>query len=251
MMCRSAPQRCLCGFSIVELMVAVAIGTIVTFGMGSVFVSNKMSYRMNEGIGRLQETGRFTMEYLTRELRMAGYRNPNNGALPMPFYSDCTKLGGAVCTTDGGGNNSDQLTIQYEPTSSLDCTGAAVPPGDLVVNVLYVSGNALWCRGYDRTNDTWFGSADELISGVENMQVLYGEGTGNNDVTRYISADKVTDWANVLTVRLALLASSDAGVSGTNSGQKYVLLDAPTITAGDTLVRRLYTTTITLRNLLN
>jgi type IV pilus assembly protein PilW len=218
--------------------------------MGTVFESNKMSYRMNEGIGRLQEAGRFTMEYLTRELRMAGYRNPNNGALPTPFYSDCTTLSGAVCTTDGGGNNSDQVAIQYEPPSNQDCTGAAVPAGDLVVNVLSISGDALWCRGYDQKNNTWFGAADELISGVENMQVLYGEGTGNGDVTRYISADKVTDWANVLTVRLALLASSEAGVSGTSSGQKYVLLDAPPITAGDTLVRRLYTTTITLRNLL-
>ena len=254
MMCRRAPQRCSCGLALVELMVALAIGTILILGMDSVLFSNKLSYRMNEGIGRLQETGRFAMEYLSRELRMAGFRNPNDGALPVPFFTDCTILGGAVCTTDGGGNNSDQLAFQYAPPSNQDCTGAAVPAGNLVVNVLYVNAldNTLRCRGYDPANNTWFGNEGVLINDVENMQVLYGEGTGNGDVTRYVSAGNVANWANILTVRVALLARADGGAAGANSGQQhYVLLDAPTITRNDTFVRRLYTTTITLRNLLD
>jgi type IV pilus assembly protein PilW len=48
---------------------------------------------------------------------------------------------------------------------------------------------------------------EELIEGVENMQVLYGEDTAGADkvADTYVTADNVTNWSNVVSVRIALL----------------------------------------------
>jgi type IV pilus assembly protein PilW len=49
--------------------------------------------------------------------------------------------------------------------------------------------------------------SEELIKGVENMQILYGEDTSGADkiADTYVTAKNVSNWANVVSVRIALL----------------------------------------------
>ncbi len=61
------------GFTLVELMVAMTIGLIVIAGVSQIFVTNRTTYRWTEGLSRVQENGRFAMEFLGRDARMAGY----------------------------------------------------------------------------------------------------------------------------------------------------------------------------------
>ncbi|WP_221252104.1 PilW family protein [Desulfuromonas versatilis] len=62
------------GLGLVELLVAAAIGLILLGGLYQVFISSSNAYRHDEQLSRLQENGRFALEALTREIRMAGYR---------------------------------------------------------------------------------------------------------------------------------------------------------------------------------
>jgi len=62
------------GFTIVELMVTMVIMVVVMGGVYKVFHSNWTNYRVQEGLSRLQENGRFAMNFLTRDVREAGYR---------------------------------------------------------------------------------------------------------------------------------------------------------------------------------
>ncbi len=71
----SARQK---GFSLVELMVAMVLGLILTGGVISIYISSKQTYRMQDNQSRLQEDGRFALQYLTKDLRMAGYMGCNN-----------------------------------------------------------------------------------------------------------------------------------------------------------------------------
>ncbi len=51
--------------------------------------------------------------------------------------------------------------------------------------------------------------AEELVEGVENLQIRYGEDTNSNRAADiYRTADNVTDWANVVSVRIGLLLRS-------------------------------------------
>jgi type IV pilus assembly protein PilW len=50
------------------------------------------------------------------------------------------------------------------------------------------------------------GSNDELVEGVENLQVLYGQDNGDDgEADSYVTAAAVTNWQSVVSIRLALL----------------------------------------------
>jgi type IV pilus assembly protein PilW len=61
------------GFSVVELMVAVAISLLLLTGVVSIFVSSKSSYETNERFSRIQENGRFALDALMTDLRASGF----------------------------------------------------------------------------------------------------------------------------------------------------------------------------------
>ena len=61
------------GFSLIELLVALAMGLAVLVGLSSVYVAVKQSFRFAETSGRLQEDGTFALDMIARDLRMAGY----------------------------------------------------------------------------------------------------------------------------------------------------------------------------------
>lgn len=61
------------GLSLVELMVAMLIGLILMLGLVQVFAASRTSYQLSEGLSRVQENGRFAMDYLQRDIRMAGH----------------------------------------------------------------------------------------------------------------------------------------------------------------------------------
>lgn len=66
------------GLTLVELMVAITIGLIITAAVAQVYVSSRTSYTLEEGMARVQESGRFAMEFLAYDLRMAGYSGCNS-----------------------------------------------------------------------------------------------------------------------------------------------------------------------------
>jgi len=61
------------GFTLVELMVAITIGLIILAVLSVVYVGSKRTYRSQEALSRLQENGRYAIDFLGRDLRMAGY----------------------------------------------------------------------------------------------------------------------------------------------------------------------------------
>lgn len=61
------------GYSLVELMIAAALGMFILAGVLQIFSSNKQSYRLQEGQSRLQENARYVLELLGRDVREAGY----------------------------------------------------------------------------------------------------------------------------------------------------------------------------------
>lgn len=69
---RTGPRR-IAGLSIVELMVALTIGLILLAALTRLFAVSRSTYILEEGLARVQESGRFAMEFLAQDIRMAGY----------------------------------------------------------------------------------------------------------------------------------------------------------------------------------
>jgi len=60
------------GVTLIELMVSMVLGLLLVLGVISVYVTNQQAARTNEGLARLQESGRIAFELMSRELRQAG-----------------------------------------------------------------------------------------------------------------------------------------------------------------------------------
>ncbi|WP_049721176.1 PilW family protein [Gilvimarinus polysaccharolyticus] len=61
------------GLSLVELMISIAIGLMLMTGIVQLFLSSKEVFNTQQGMSRLQETGRLAVEFMSRDLRQAGY----------------------------------------------------------------------------------------------------------------------------------------------------------------------------------
>ncbi len=61
------------GFSMVELMVALVIGVILTGGVISVYISTKSSYNVSNGLGQVEQAGRSALDFIQPAAVMAGY----------------------------------------------------------------------------------------------------------------------------------------------------------------------------------
>jgi type IV pilus assembly protein PilW len=116
-------------------------------------------------------------------------------------------------------------------------------------------GTALYRRMFDGANPA--GVEQELIEGVENMQLVYGQDTVSAAVAPdqiitgpYVPAQQVGDWSNVLAVRVSLLLRSptkiDSDTVVQTSGQVGDVM--VTYPSGDHYERRVFTTTVALRN---
>ncbi len=110
------------GFSLVELMVAMALSMLLLLGVVSIYTNSKQTYNMQEGMSRLQENVRFAMGRLTREISASGYLGCLEsaraiGGAPVIVNTLAVNTGvfdfvGPVTGTVGGGRNgSDVITI--------------------------------------------------------------------------------------------------------------------------------------------
>lgn len=69
------------GFSLIEFMVAAALGLLILLGLSRVFVAARVGYGLSEAKSRMQENARMAVDSIQRDVRMAGYMGcVNDGA---------------------------------------------------------------------------------------------------------------------------------------------------------------------------
>ncbi|MEZ0469633.1 PilW family protein [Luteimonas salinilitoris] len=61
------------GLSLIEIMIALLIGSLLILGLVQVFAASRTAYQMSEGMARVQENARFALDFIQRDLRMAGH----------------------------------------------------------------------------------------------------------------------------------------------------------------------------------
>ena len=325
------------GMTLIEIMIALLIGAFLIGGILQIFTSSKQTYRMQEGLSRLQENGRFAMEFITHDIRMAGYWGcfanglggitnnlifdvtdddevaafgyasgiAGNQGLPlagnsaldpsdditirgakgsgvllttaMPqdppagpgkdksavltatahgfntndliYVTDCNNadifqassvtantISHAASGTPGPGNTSTNLSDAYDVDAQLYTVSTiqySIQPGAGGQNALFKKIDAA--------------TAAELVEGIENMQILYGEDTDTNRTPDYyVPEDSVVNMNNVVSIRVSLLlASTDNNLALQPLAFTY---NGATTTPVDRRIRKVFTSTIAVRN---
>lgn len=324
------------GFTLVEVMVAITLSIVLLAGVGQIYSSSKQIYRLQEAQSRVQENGRFAIEFLNRDIRQAGFAgcgNLNNpdfqgqvnviaNTTPPTTFNPASVIQGIETSADWSGgaptdyvNNTDAVIITLASSNSVRLAGNLNPvnaniqiasnalgfkqndlvfitdcknadlfsitnmpgTGPGVATLAHAMGNntsnnlstpyqqnaeviqfqtiAYYIRLgpannagvrlrslYKRVGNT----SDELIEGVQDMQVLYGEDTDNDQSANRYAAKAAVNMANVVSVRISLLLRSiENNVLGTNQTVAY---NSANVAAPNGQLYRVFTTTIALRN---
>jgi type IV pilus assembly protein PilW len=162
----------------------------------------------------------------------------NEGESVLP--GNCYKGFGASC---GAG----EKAYTYQPGASIM---------RLAANAYYVGtssdttkGKSLWTLSLAINSSSNVSTSPvELVEGVDDMQIEYGEDTDSNGVpNRYVTANNVSSWPKVINVRLNLLMSTPEKNVISSSSQS-VMFNGATTTYTDRRIRRVYTSTVTARN---
>ena len=268
------------GLSIIELLIALGIGVFLLAGIIQVTIGSRQSFDVVQAQSSMQEAGRFGVTFIASGVRQAGYVNAGaiDFADPDEFASTLVNVNadlesmtlrwpaqngfeaGAIvngtdnATTTGLADakaNTDSLTIrlQGDPDGVMrDCQGAAmsVSDADVIRMTYYVDTNNNLNCAIDGANPV------ELVSGVENMQIMYGVAVNPSSsirAGRYVPARELTatDWPNVVAVRVALMTISD-NIALEDTSKNYQMLDQAIAGVSDGYARQVFAQSVTLRN---
>lgn len=91
------------GLSLIELMISLVIGLLLTAAVLQTFISSRITYSVQTELAKLQENARFAMTYLQKDFRAAGYI----GCKPYSHYESNVA---SVLSSDLDGVSSDWFT---------------------------------------------------------------------------------------------------------------------------------------------
>src|SRR5215510_2168440 len=103
--------RNITGFTLTELMVAMAIGMVVLSAVTTTFMAQARFYNAQEQINEMQQNARGALDVITRELKMAGYK-PSGGTFDGVTYSAAQLLIQADLDSSGTISNSSTANEQ-------------------------------------------------------------------------------------------------------------------------------------------
>lgn len=118
------------GLTLVELLIAVALGSVLCLAGATLLTKSKQAYLQDEQLARLQENGSYALRLLTRELSMAGYFGQ---ALPEDIVA--APSGGSECyqhllQLKGVLEHYDNLSPGGSSAQGTDLPGGCTRPGD-------------------------------------------------------------------------------------------------------------------------
>ena len=114
------------GMTLIELMVALAIGAFLMLGAVTVFMQSRTSFRVTESLSRLQEDARFALDTMEPDIRMAHFW----GLTPRTYLiQGRTALGAAVDCGDNWKFNLNETVEGSNTYANVIGCPPANPPG--------------------------------------------------------------------------------------------------------------------------
>lgn len=256
------------GFTLVELVLALGIGMVVTLAATQLFLTNQKTFNINRASVDVAANGRLAIDQMTRSLRRVGYFSTEASDTAIPTLATDSYSGAVVsansATTSVGIGNSDRLVLQYRTIDpvEVDCEGTNVAfsgqYGERVTERYFLVNDtdnvpSLACDGNDAN-----ATGTVIARGIESFQILLGVDTSANravGVTRYMDVATyaaLVPRPPIVAVRIGLLARSEQEMTSPPAvdTSMYVLQDEieSTDLPTDRKLRRVFVSTIQLRN---
>lgn len=218
------------GFTLIELMIALALGLVIVAAGIALFLSAQKSYTSQQAVAQIQDNANFGLSYISKGLRRG------------------TAVGGVIFGTNGTANattgsnanvGSDQLTIMYTPTKDqfnggalFDCEGTKIEEQSTVYERYFVrSGGGLACKAARSGGNALAGDGTLIIPTVDYFHVLLVTRSSTSD-NKYVfqdtSIDKYNNGVTVVGFKIGMLVRSEQPVSADSfidDSRKITVLD--------------------------
>jgi type IV pilus assembly protein PilW len=264
------------GFTLVELLVAMAISGVVMAGIYSAYYSQQKSYVTQEQVSAMQQNLRAAMYYMEREIRLAGYDPARSGG----FGITDIRLKDIDDNLDVDGDSSLEFTIDRDEDGVVGAgdetvyycmydSPVAAPDGKTDLARRYGAGvrqllaeniEALgFAYAFDNNGD---GQLDTTAAGNTIWAIdsdndndldvnLDTNDDGIIDINDNVAGTALANNVNISAIRsinIWLLARTDIEDRGFQDTGTYVVANKR-ITPNDGLRRRLLTTNVKCRNM--
>ncbi len=232
------------GFTIIEIMVAVTLSLILLGGVIQIYLSSRITHRLQAASSNVQENGRFAMEFITKDIRMAGISGcANINKVKITNNVDISKTDDDIDNTVASFTRTNGITgYTYDPTKTFptQLTAYGLTATNVVKNtdILYLQraqscpGGDIVCHnnvdvgGSDKTTCTSGGAtkaasykiADNTQCNIQKNDIIMISNCTNADIhavtnTPGTSAFATITHANNLNTSSKLSASYGAGSS--------------------------------------
>lgn len=256
----------LCGHTLLEFVIAMALGLVVTAGAVSLYTAQRRAFEYASNAMRIRDAGLTALTLIGQQMQMAGFAPADLARYDGPpalFGCSGGRPTGAddslACTKLSSGSDGVALRYVGDSVSTwpstggqvTDCLGQAVTAdtaaladqGALVVNRYFASVSTssgepeLYCEGNGNG-----ASAQPLVEGVERVRIKYWL-AGALDATD-ASAVLADQWPQIVGVDLCVL------VRGAPQGQRsrYVDCDGVSTLGADLRPRQAFSRRVALRN---
>lgn len=270
----SLPGSKAAGFTLIELMISLAIGAIVIGAGLTLYVQTSSNRNLLQAELALQENSYYIDQTLRQLLNQTGHRPLNSTLLPtpvLPIYvpddafaetsgsaSPAGTAGGG--TTQGGWEKGEYIrvenngiSIRFNGSSDasgdadgtiVDCQGGAIAESETADISFTVVDGALQCTSAGVSVDL-IAQEDSVM--IEDVALLWGLDTNNdNSVDNYVTATNTLDDSDTLrSIRMLLLLSSRDEVAVSNPVYAF---NGVEYTSTDSRIRREVATTVLIKN---
>ena len=270
------------GFSLVELMISLALGLVISAAIIQVLISTSVTNKLNQAVAQVQESGRFITTRLTNELNEVGRYDmltstldntadpvvesafvQNNPIAVAGDFSADINLG----SKQGINGGNDELVVNL--LGANDCTGnrhGYINGVEFhVVNHYFITGNEFKCTGYDGRvlrglkNQVVTPKTVTLLDNVESFQLQFGisdvANTSQGQAIAYVTAQSIdalrAQNQQVVSLRWALLLKSYQNQIQQTSAPVFALLNESKVTLDTSHYYQVFTKTVALRNMKN
>ncbi|NCF62966.1 MAG: hypothetical protein GWP58_08950 [Gammaproteobacteria bacterium] len=236
-LCRAAR-----GLTLIELILAMAISTLLVLGLIQIVSATTASVLLQENQAQVQERSRLALKTLTGAIQTSGFS-------PEPWEGKYSVTGLGEDSADNISKSSDRLALHT--WTDLNCFNNRNPSQDSMGNSLFYFREsvfdlstdnhlALLCRyGPSKTELTTQIRRQGLIPGIESFQVLYGQDSNQDgNIDSWVRAGQWSDASHILGVKIGLLVSSDDPVVESKN-PVYRILETNVIKTADGRLRKI------------
>ncbi len=218
------------GFTLVELLVATAIGLIVLSAVYSTYTTQQRSYILQEQIATMQQNLRAAMYFMVREIRMAG----------------CDPTGDALAGITGAGPTSISFTRDIRSTDDLTDHTADGDTDDTGESITYQFVDS----DGDGVNDRITRNNQALAENIDALDFVYLNAS-DTELDDDGSGNVTTSIPNIVSVQVTVVARTGRGDQGYTNQQTFSNRQGRTILAAqnDNSHRKDLTSLIRCRNL--